>query len=279
MLNGEETSLVASLARCSTHPLSRAIVEHIGPTEVYHVIDFEEIEGAGIRGLVEGWPVRLGAADFVGSPKPPDDHDTKQTRVYVSIGGRSPGWFRFENQYRQGIGDVLSHLGSKRSLVVLSGDGDSEQERLRTIYSGFSEMRFDQKPSDKLAFIRELQKSGRKILMIGDGLNDAGALWQSDVAIAVTENVSSFSPACDAILDGSSFNRLDRLLAFASTTTYVVYWSLALSVLYNIVGLWFAVQGMLSPLLAAILMPLSSVSVVIFSTTTTRFLAKQKGVL
>ena len=278
MLNGEESSLVASLARCSTHPLSRAIVEHIGPTEVYHVIDFEEIEGAGIRGRVEGRHVRLGGADFVESQKPSDDRDTKQTRVYVSIGGRSPGWFRFENQYRQGIGDVLSHIGSKRSLVVLSGDGDGEQERLRTIYSGFSEMRFDQKPSDKLAFIRELQNSGRKILMIGDGLNDAGALWQSDVAIAVSENVSSFSPACDAILDGSSFNRLDRLLAFATSTTYVVYWSLALSVLYNIIGLWFAVQGMLSPLLAAILMPLSSVSVVIFSTTTTRFLAKQKGV-
>jgi Cu+-exporting ATPase len=115
--------------------------------------------------------------------------------------------------------------------------------------------------------------------MIGDGLNDAGALWQSDVAIAVTENVTAFSPACDGILDGASFGMLNRLLEFASTSMHVVYAALVISILYNFVGLWFAVQGLLSPLLAAILMPLSSISVVIFSTTSIRQLAKKKGVL
>ncbi len=278
-LDETEVRLVASLARSSTHPLSRTIVEHLAQRELSEVTSFEEIEGEGIRGLVEGGLVQLGSADFVRGKKVNDDLDTAETRVHLWTGGRERGWFSFENTYREGVNEVLSDLGKKRSLMILSGDGDRERERLRSIYGEFAEMRFDQKPADKLAFIRELQNAGQKVLMIGDGLNDAGALWQSDVAIAVTEDVTSFSPACDAILDGSSFGTLNRLVEFASTSLHVVYAGVALSVLYNVVGLWFAVQGLLSPLLAAILMPLSSISVVIFSATAVRQLARKKGVL
>ncbi len=177
-------------------------------------------------------------------------------------------------RFRDGVGKVLTSLGSRRSLIVLSGDGKSEEDRLRSIYPGFKAMIFDQKPSDKLAYIRGLQESGHRVLMIGDGLNDAGALWQSDVAIAVSEKASSFSPACDAILSGDSFDQLDKMLKFVGSTLKVVYGSFCLSILYNLFGLWFAVQGLLSPLIAAVLMPLSSVSVVIFSTSLTRFLAR-----
>ncbi len=274
-----EMKLVASLARNSTHPLSRTIFDHYARKELSEVSAFEEIEGEGIRGLVEGTLVQLGSLDFMRGSNSTEDEGIKETRVHLAIGGQERGWFAFENSYRQGVEDVLSALGRNHSLIVLSGDGQKERDRLRSIYGGFAEMRFDQKPSDKLAFIRELQNEGRKVLMIGDGLNDAGALWQSDVAIAVTENVTSFSPACDAILDGSTFGTLNRLVEFSSTSLHVVYAAFALSILYNVVGLWFAVQGLLSPLLAAILMPLSSISVVIFSTTAIRQLAKNKGVL
>ncbi|MCX6135407.1 MAG: heavy metal translocating P-type ATPase metal-binding domain-containing protein [Ignavibacteriales bacterium] len=278
-LNEEEIRLVASLARSSTHPLSRTIAEHLAQRDFSEVSSFEEIEGEGIRGRVEGTRVQLGSADFVNGTGSSDDTGAAETRVHLSLRGQKRGWFSFENAYREGVRDVLSHLGNKRSLMILSGDGDRERERLRSFYDGFAEMRFNQKPADKLAFIRELQDAGRKVLMIGDGLNDAGALWQSDAAIAVTENVTSFSPACDAMLDASSFGSLNRFVDFADTSLRVVYTAFGLSVLYNIVGLWFAVQGSLSPLLAAILMPLSSISVVIFSTTTIRRLAKKKGIL
>jgi len=278
-LSEKEIRLVASLARNSTHPLSRTIVEHLAQKDLSDVHSFEEVEGEGIRGIVEGIPVQLGSSNFVRGKKPCDEPETTETRVHLSLQGEHRVWFSFENTYRKGVTEVLSHLGRKRSLMILSGDGDRERERLQSIYGQFADMRFDQKPSDKLAFIRELQNAGRKVLMIGDGLNDAGALWQSDVAIAVAEDVTSFSPACDAILEGSSFGMLDRLLEFASTSQHVVYASFALSILYNIGGLWFAVQGLLSPLLAAILMPLSSISVVVFSTTAVRQLAKKKGVI
>ena len=278
-LDAKSRNLIASLARCSTHPLSRSISDHLTGCEHTDIAGFEEIEGEGIRGIACGELVRLGSTQFVQGSEAADAGSTGPTRVYASIGNRQLGWFTFENQYRPGVGLVLSNIGRSRKLMVLSGDGVQERERLSEIYGGFSDMQFTQKPSDKLAFIKELQKTGRNVLMIGDGLNDAGALLVSDVAIAVSENVSTFSPACDAILDGAAFSRLDRLIDFSRSSMQVVYWSFALSILYNFAGLWFAVQGLLSPLLAAILMPLSSISVVIFSTSMTRILAKRKGVL
>ena len=151
-----------------------------------------------------------------------------------------------------------------------------EKSKLLEIFSGFKNMSFDQMPSDKLNYIRRLQSEGRKVIMIGDGLNDAGALLQSDIGIAVAEDVSSFSPASDLIINGSSFGLLDKVLRFATTAKHVVYWSFMISFIYNIAGLYFAVRGELSPILAAVLMPLSSISVVIFSTVVTRYMAKRK---
>lgn len=98
--------------------------------------------------------------------------------------------------------------------------------------------------------------------MIGDGLNDAGALKQADTGIVVVDDLNQFSPASDAILKGSELSRLDRFITFSKTSLRVVYVAFGVSFLYNIVGLSFAVSGKLTPLISAVLMPLSSVTVV-----------------
>ncbi|MFD2145406.1 HAD family hydrolase [Mucilaginibacter antarcticus] len=136
-------------------------------------------------------------------------------------------------------------------------------------------MRFDQSPQSKLDFIQSLQQRGAKVMMIGDGLNDSGALKQSDLGIAITDNVNNFSPGSDAILDGQSFDKLPSFLKFSKDTVVIIHLSFFISLTYNLVGLSYAITGNLSPLTAAILMPLSTATIVSFTSLATRFAAKK----
>jgi Cu+-exporting ATPase len=120
-----------------------------------------------------------------------------------------------------------------------------------------------------------MQESGQVVMMLGDGLNDAGALAQSDAGIAVSENINVFSPACDGILDASNFDKMPSFLRLSKNTMQIIKMSFVISFLYNIIGLLFAITGNLSPVVAAILMPVSSISVVIFATLATNFVAKK----
>ncbi len=162
---------------------------------------------------------------------------------------------------------------------MLSGDNEGEKYNLQKFFKDENELHFNQSPEDKLEFIKSQNQIGKKVLMVGDGLNDAGALKQSDVGIAVTEDISSFSPACDAILDASNLNLLPKFLEYSKSAIKIIYISFVISFLYNLIGLTFAIQGMLSPIIAAILMPLSSISVVLFATLSTNFVAKKLALL
>ncbi len=161
----------------------------------------------------------------------------------------------------------------------MSGDNEGEKTRLQKIFGENSDLQFRQTPNDKLVYVEEKQRNNSNVLMVGDGLNDAGALRQSNVGIAVTENISSFSPACDAILDAEKLSLLPEFIRFSKTSVRIIITSFIISFLYNAAGLTFAIEGILSPIVAAILMPLSSISVVLFTTLTTNFIAGKRGLL
>jgi Cu+-exporting ATPase len=273
-LSIREQQMVRSVVYNSTHPLSVIVAGWLPVAELLPVDNYREIAGMGIRGEVDGLSILLGSRTFVAGRASGDE--SRVSTVYLSTGNRLRGFFRLENAYREGLDEVISGL-KDFEMHLISGDNDAERETLTKVFGTDKNLHFNQTPHDKLEFIRQLKQKGNKVIMIGDGLNDAGALLKADTGITIADDIYHFSPACDAILRSSEFARLHSFIGFSKLSLRVVYASYGISFFYNLVGLFFAVQGVLSPVVAAILMPLSSVTVVTFASVSVTLLSKLKG--
>ena len=262
----DETAL-RSLARHSAHPLSRQLYESMRDVPVEEAERFEEIPGLGIRGIVAGKEVMIGSKEFVSAKA--------GNGIFVAVNGRVLGYFDVKSQYRTGLDRVLAFFRGKGhteknrrpaagNVWLLSGDRDRDTLNLASFFPDPAAMRFQCSPQEKLDFVKSLQEHGKNVLMLGDGLNDAGALRQSDLGIVIAENTNNFTPACDAILHADEFARLPQFVRLARAGVKIVNRSYAVALTYNMIGVGFAVSGNLSPLVAAILMPMSSVSIVLF---------------
>jgi Cu+-exporting ATPase len=284
VLNSSQQIMIKSLVRNSTHPLSRKIFNSLEGDEFFPVTKFDEFPGLGIEGVVYGNLIKIGSQEFLIKSSATltniklSDKDNA-TKVFISINNEAIGYFTVANSYREGMGNVIKSLAAKYGLSLLSGDNEGEKFNLLKYFNSEDELYFNQSPEDKLNFIKSSQTNNKKVLMIGDGLNDAGALKQSDVGITVTEDIGNFSPACDAILDASEIHLVPKFLNYSKSAIKIIYISFVISFFYNLFGLSFAIQGMLSPIVAAILMPLSSISVVLFATLSTNIIAKRRGFL
>ncbi|MRX39885.1 HAD-IC family P-type ATPase [Flavobacterium sp. LC2016-23] len=265
VISTENYILVKNVLRASNHPLSRMLYDFLPETGKIKIDDFQEITGKGIQATFDDKAIRIGSSEFVDAPVF-ETSEAEKTSLHIQIDGVYYGRFIFQNQYREGLEKLFLSLSKKYQIKVLSGDNDGERANLEAILPENTELIFNQKPEQKLEFIRSLQEKGCNVMMVGDGLNDAGALAQSNVGISISENVNVFSPACDAILDATEFSRLDYFLKLSHKSILIIKMSFALSLLYNIVGLSFAVTGNLLPLVAAIIMPLSTITIVSFVT-------------
>lgn len=270
-LSTSEEVLLKNTLRGSNHPLSRTLYDILDSHNIISLDHFKEHLGEGIEASHNQDHIKIGSAIFVGST----ETSLLNTTVHVSTNNNYKGKFTFYNSYRKGISKLFNTLKKQYDLVILSGDNEGELENLKKLLPSKTKLIFNQKPDDKLEYIKYHQTEGAKVLMIGDGLNDAGALAQSNVGIAISENVNVFSPACDAILDASKFNKLHQFIKASKSAIKIIKWSFVLSFIYNIIGLYFAVTGQLAPVIAAILMPLSSISIVVFTTLATNFIGRK----
>jgi Cu+-exporting ATPase len=196
---------------------------------------------------------------------------------YLAIDGELRGAFVLANAVRPETDRLLRQLSRHYDLALLSGDNEKERRRFQDLFGRGARLHFNQSPLDKLGFIRNLQQAGKTVMMVGDGLNDAGALKQSDVGVAVIEKAGAFSPASDVILAADRVPRLFEILALARRTVGIVRLSFGISALYNVAGISIAAAGILSPLICAILMPVSSISVVLFACGATGFAVRKAG--
>jgi len=249
------------------------LYDYIPNQDKMETSSFEEVIGKGIFSEIDGNTVKLGSSQFL---KTMTENTHKKTKVHVEINGIYKGSYVFTNQYRPGIEKLFENLAKKYDLYVLSGDNDGERKILEKLLPSSVNLVFNQKPEQKLEYIDSLQKQGKNVMMVGDGLNDSGALAQSNVGISISENVNVFSPACDGILDASQFERIAFFLKYSKNAMRTIYMSFGLSLLYNVVGLSYAVTGNLLPIVAAIIMPLSTITIVSFVTIMSNFFARIK---
>lgn len=273
-LTDEELIYIKSATHHSTHPLSIAVHKSLNQN-VIPVDSYEEVPSAGIKAIVKGHKLVIGSKALTDGVEKLDG--TYSSRVFIKIDGTSKGYFNIKNTYRTGIEDVINQLKKDFDLHVLSGDNESERAALNEIFPIKEQIHFDQTPKSKLEYIKKLKAQNKNVMMIGDGLNDAGALSESDVGISIADNIYHFSPACDAILEAQKFSSLVEYINFSKSSLKIVKISFGISFLYNFVGLSFAVQALLTPILSAILMPISSVSVVAFITFTSALIANRRG--
>ncbi|GJM62267.1 heavy metal translocating P-type ATPase [Persicobacter diffluens] len=276
-LNPAEKLWVNAIVKNSTHPLSRKVADYLETdVKLPLLTQFEEVPGKGLIAQVEGREIRMGSAALV-SAENAGSRGVQFSSVHLAIDGLYRGCFVIQNQYRDGLKSLIDRLKSTFKLALVSGDNNAEAQNLQAYFPENTPLVFNQNPDKKRTYVMLRQEEGEKVAMLGDGLNDAVALQAADFGIAVTDDISAFTPACDAILDSSQLHRLDEFFAFSQTARKIIISAFAISFCYNIVGISFAVSGLLTPVIAAILMPLSSISVVAFATLSVKGLAWRKG--
>ena len=269
-----EKDMLYAVVSQSKHPYSKSLAAWLGHRKAISCSAWEEVPGKGITAFVGGSKVLVGSAEFVWVP----EENTKEGKapVYILFNEMVTA-FHIQPNFRNAISSIISLLGKRYKLSVLSGDNDKQRNVLNELFEKKSQLLFEQKPIDKLHYIEQLQNRGHRVIMIGDGLNDAGALQQSNAGIILADDVNNFTPSCDAILDARRFTFLPAILRLAKNSRYIIAFSFAISVMYNIAGLFFAMQGKLQPMVAAILMPCSTLSIVIVSIGVSSLIARRGG--
>jgi Cu+-exporting ATPase len=274
-LSLQQWSTILSITNHSNHPISKKISDYIQEKHPEinekEVADWQEHLGQGIEGWVEEQFVQIGSANFVNTDA--------QNGVFIKVNAEIWGYFLLDNPFRKGFEQLIRFFKKSAELHLLSGDNDHQKEALVPYFNSDQQLHFYQSPKDKLTFVKQLQEKEHKVLMLGDGLNDAGALKQSNVGVVITENTNNFTPASDAILHAKHFDQLTTYFEFARKSIRLVYLAYGFALIYNFIGLSFAVQGLLSPIIAAILMPASSISIVLFGILASNMVARRMQLL
>jgi Cu+-exporting ATPase len=277
ILTQSEMNAIRSVTRESLHPLSQLVTKlyHGIPGDIFPVTSIENIIGKGTKAICNGVDILIGSSALL-QANGIEVGAIQGTSVYIAMNGAYKGQFKVNHTYRPKVDKMLTQLKKAGYQIhLLSGDHATEKQNLVQLLGSDVPLFFEQSPQNKLEYIQQLQKQGRCVMMIGDGLNDAGALQKANVGIAVTDQTHLFTPASDGILEGSMIPNLANLLRFAKKGKLVILLIFILSIIYNLVGMYFATRAQLSPMVAAILMPISSISIVSLSALLTYLFSRQ----
>jgi Cu+-exporting ATPase len=272
--------LAASLERGSEHPLAEAIVAGAGERgiELAKAEDFEAITGKGVKGVVDGKPVALGNARLVAdlgldggrlSEIANARREKGETVMFVIIGSEIAGLVTVADPVKETTLDALKALHEEGFRIVMATGDNERTARAVAARLGIDEIRADVLPEDKVRIIEEMQAEGRKVAMAGDGVNDAPALAQADVGIAMGTGADVAIESAGFTLVKGDLNGIVRARRLSRATMRNIKQNLFFALVYNAAGVpvaagvLFPFFGILiSPIFAAAAMSLSSVSVI-----------------
>ncbi|MGD9295514.1 MAG: heavy metal translocating P-type ATPase, partial [Roseobacter sp.] len=257
-LGPAERAIACALAQGSSHPLAQAIVsaaqaEGLRPAKVEQHV---ERPGYGTQGLVGGVDVRLGRPEWVGA----DPSGQGLCTALQTAPGHSVV-IAFEDRLRPGAADLMQSL-KKQGLALMLLSGDREKAVVHTAAQlGISRHASEKLPADKVSVIQELARNGHRVLMVGDGLNDTGALAAAHVSISPAQALDAARAASDIVLLGQDLTPVADAVATARLATKRINENFTIATIYNVIAVPLAVAGMATPLIAALAMSVSSLTV------------------
>ncbi|GIX17932.1 MAG: copper-translocating P-type ATPase [Rhodothalassiaceae bacterium] len=262
-----DLALAAALARHSGHPLARALVEAVdagGPA--VRLQDVREEPGMGLEAVAGGRRLRLGRLEWIlpelGAlrSRPPTDK-LEGPELWMLWEGHEPVRFAFRDRLRADAGETVAALKARGlHVVMLSGDRPAVAEAVAARL-GIADWRGGLKPQDKIAAITKLKEEGRRVLMVGDGLNDAPALKAADVSMSPAEAVDITHAAADLVFQGARLEPVVEAIDVARAARRRVLENFAIAFGYNAIAVPLAVAGFVTPLIAAVAMSSSSLTV------------------
>jgi Cu2+-exporting ATPase len=267
---------LGALERLSEHPAALAILDlcarnGIGLSGVA-VKDVEVAPGLGISGRVEDarviigsqeWLVRNGIAPVQAHSADSDSATVGELGlIHCAVDGRSVLDLRIQDRLRSGAAAIVGRLrGQGIRVTLLTGDRREVAERIAA-QLGDVELIAEVLPEDKARVIGELQRQGQRVAMVGDGVNDAPALVRADVGIAMGSGTDVSIASADIVLMSSELERVAEAAELSRRTLRAIRQNLGISILYNLVMVPLAMSGIVTPLIAAVSMPLSSLAVI-----------------
>ncbi len=260
-VQGAQVALALALG--SSHPLSQALVQAaqgalIAPARVE---DIREIPGYGTEGIWQGRAVRFGRAAWAAQVSGGDARGLAGTAAWLGIEGGGLHGFAFEDSLRAGAEEAVAQLmAGGRAVYLISGDAPHAVEALAQKL-GITHWMAEALPADKVNRINDLTAEGRRVLMVGDGLNDTAALAGAHVSISPASALDAARVASDIVLLGGDMSPIPEALDVARSATARIKENFRIATLYNVIAVPVAIIGLATPLIAALAMSLSSITV------------------
>lgn len=264
----EDELVFAAMFAQSLHPLSKSIAQHFS-VKGKALVNIKEVPGGGIEAWENDTHYKLGSAEFVGK----QGAVKTGSEVWISVDDQILGKFEVANLLREHVDEMINRIPC--DVSVLSGDNNRSEHYLNAQFNRKVQYHFNQSPENKLEYIASLRNNNKTVMMVGDGLNDAGALSKSNIGLAVVDNTVQFSPASDAILLAEKLPFLLQYIQAAKQSKNLITLTFIISLIYNVFGIYFSVTAQMSPLVAAILMPLSTLSIVLTTLTGSYLIEKR----